>query len=143
VITTAPTQPPPPADYYSSLNYPPICPQEAPGGPTCMINMPAPYAPDGSTTYQASARDYVLIRIGDQEPTQADCLKWQNSSTVSITLDGSSVPVHVISCSPYGASWRVDYRYLSPPLTPGTHSATTTVVNSSPMSWSRSISVTP
>ena len=85
----------------------------------------------------------MLIRIGDGEATQADCLKFQNSSTVSITLDGSSVPVHVINCSLDGAMWRVDYRYVSPPLTPGTHVATGTIVGSFPSTFSRNISVSP
>ena len=100
-------------------------------------------APDGSTTYQASARDYVLLRIGDGESTQAACLSFQNGATVTMSLDGSSVPVAMVSCGYDGsiAGWRVDYRFLSPPLTPGIHSARATMVFVTVMTFARSIAI--
>jgi hypothetical protein len=87
-------------------------------------------------SWQASTGEWIVVRIGDAEPVnsanpgtaQSLCEQMQASVVATITLDGVSLPVDTIPCvlrpSPDPTQpdvWRVDWRALSPPLTPGEH----------------------
>ena len=87
-------------------------------------------------SWQASTGEWIVVRIGDAEPVdpanpgaaQSLCEQMQASVVATITLDGQSLLVDTIPCafrpSPDPTSpavWFVDWRALSPPLTPGEH----------------------
>jgi hypothetical protein len=72
--------------------------------------------------WQASTGEWIVVRIGDLEPTQSLCEQMQASVVATLTLDGQSLPVDTIPCHGSDANgWFVDWRALSPPLPPGEH----------------------
>jgi len=130
VIQTAAASPPTDlAPLGSSL---PPCAADAPdtrGAHTCWV-VPL------FSGWQASTGEWIVPRIGDAEPVdptnpgaaQSICEQMQASVVTTITLDGVSLPVDTIPCvlkrSPDPTQpdvWRVDWRALSAPLTPGEH----------------------
>jgi len=72
--------------------------------------------------WQASTGEWIVVRVGDLEPTQSLCEQMQASVVATITLDGQSLPVDTIPCQGSDADgWFVDWRALSQPRIPGTH----------------------
>jgi hypothetical protein len=75
--------------------------------------------------WQASTGEWIVVRVGDLEATQSLCAQMQASVVATITLDGQSLPVDTIACQLRDdGTWFVDWRALSVPLTPGTHTFT-------------------
>jgi hypothetical protein len=88
--------------------------------------------------WQASTGEWIVVRLGDAEnvdPANPDaaktvCEEMQASVVATNTLDGQSLPVDTIPCELRPRSngnpdiWFVDWRSLSPPLTPGDHTFT-------------------
>lgn len=75
--------------------------------------------------WQASTGEWIVVRLGDLEPTQSLCLQMQASVVATNTLDGQSLPVDTIPCHQIGTDqWFVDWRSLSTPLMPGDHTFT-------------------
>ena len=72
--------------------------------------------------WQASTGEWIVVRVGDLERTQSRCEQMQASVVATVTLDDESLPVDTIPCEGSDADgWFVDWRALSQPLTPGTH----------------------
>jgi hypothetical protein len=78
-------------------------------------------------SWQASTGEWIVVRA-NPGAAQSLCEQMQASVVATITLDGQSLPVDTIPCvlhpSPDPTQpdvWRVDWRALSPPLTPGEH----------------------
>jgi len=73
--------------------------------------------------WQAGTGEWIVVRLANGLDTQAKCLSDQASIVATITIDGTSLPVDVISCAFNADSglWFVDYRALSQPLPKGEH----------------------
>ena len=74
-----------------------------------------------SLTFQASAGEWILFRIGDLETTLADCQAFDANVTVTFALDGQPVDINHLACQLRSDGWFTDNRFLSHPLSPGDH----------------------
>jgi hypothetical protein len=96
----------------------PSCTASAPDTGGAHICWVTPLRDEG---WQASTGEWIVVRVGDLEPTQELCEQAQASVVATITLDDRSLPVDTISCHAVDGGWFVDWRGLSEPLPPGTH----------------------
>ena len=82
--------------------------------------------------WQASTGEWIVVRVGNAEqvdPANPDaartlCEQLQATVVATVTIDGNALPTDTIPCELHPGSpdvWFVDWRALSPPLTPGTH----------------------
>ena len=87
---------------------PPNCPGPA-GTTVCHVGF--------GGSFSASARQFVLLAIGDLEATQSECIAFQHAVAVTFAIDGHLIPVTAVPCGFSGAfsGWLADYRYLIPP----------------------------
>src|SRR5436189_2413305 len=96
----------------------PACTTTAPDTKGAHICWVTPIRPG----WQASTGEWIVVRVGDLEPSQSICAQMQASVVTTLTLDGQSLPVDTIACEGSdSAGWFVDWRALSTPLTPGDH----------------------
>ena len=118
------------ARYLQSADIPPLCPLAASDAPVCAISFPA------SRSYHAAVDEYLLFRLGWADPSQLSCDAFVRNTTTTFTIDGRGVAWVWISCrfmtsGVNAQNWFADMRYLSAPLSPGTHSATATITYNS------------
>jgi hypothetical protein len=140
------------SDYLHSVILPPLCPTSATDIPTCQVKLPGGTGGQNTPTghvggnWSATSSESVLFRIGDVETTQAQCQEYLAITTYTMTVDGSAVPFVRLPCVVVPAGevgfstdatnlWWTDARYLSAPLSPGTHTATTTFVFNAPFTY--------
>jgi len=96
----------------------PACTASAPDTKGAHICWVIPLRPG----WQASTGEWIVVRVGDLEPSQSLCEQMQASVVATLTLDGQSLPVDTIGCQGSDSDgWFVDWRALSTPLTPGDH----------------------
>jgi hypothetical protein len=130
--------------YLQTIDLPPQCPVSASDAPVCQLSPARP------NSYQASGDQYILFRIGWSDSMRASCDAYASNTTVTIVVDGRAANLVTLPCQlvanfngdgvPY---WVTDARYLSPPLPPGTHTASATVVYKAPVPYWSGCSMTP
>lgn len=95
------------------------------GAQICKVH---PFA--SGVDWQATTGEWIVVRgtyyiygAGDALD-QTYCQQIQSTLSVTFTIDGKTVPTDVIPCTYFGDpydTWIADFRALSHPLTPGTH----------------------
>lgn len=84
-----------------------------------------------------------MFDIGWVDATEESCDAYASNTTTTMTVAGQAVGVVSVSCQflasdpSNGTSnvWAFDARYLSPPLAPGTYSASAEVVYHAPVPY--------
>ena len=98
-----------------------------------------------SLSFQASAGEWILFRIGDLETTLADCQAFEANVTVTFALDGQPLDINHVPCQLRSdGNWFTDNRFLSHPLSPGDHVLTATFTTSAGSeTLTRTVTVSP
>jgi len=98
-----------------------------------------------SLSFQASAGEWILFRIGDLETTLADCQAFEANVTVTFALDGQPLDINHVPCQLRSdGNWFTDNRFLSHPLPPGDHVLTATFTTAAGSeTLTRTVTVSP
>ena len=125
-------------DYLHTWPLPPHCPLSAADGPVCRVSFPR-----NGGQYQASVDESILFRVGWTDAMKQSCDAFVGNVTANMVIDGKAVsfvtlPCQMFASDPFynappdipntlGNQWATDIRYLSPPLSPGTHTTSVTL----------------
>lgn len=129
--TTSSSPTPDPSAYLHTAAEPPPCPQSPSESSVCAVALPS-----GPSNYNVSGGEYILFRSGWGDPEEQSCRAFVSGTTTTMTVDGQAVALTAIPCqlippggqpSGVAGNWFTDLRYLSPPMSPGTHTAMATV----------------
>jgi len=125
----------PGSGYLLTWPRPPACPTSAADADVCDVAFLV------GGTFQVSAGENILFNIGWADATEQSCDAYASNTTTTMTIAGQAVEVVSDPCqfvaSGAGISnlWVFDARYLSPPLPPGTYSASAVIVIHAPVPY--------
>ena len=144
--TTSASSTPSSGSYLSAWPLPPLCPLSAAGARVCQ-------APLAGGNRQASGGESILFRIGWSDASEQSCNAYAGNTTIRITVDGQTesfvtVPCQFFTASPFPSDgdtdqWVTDARYLSPPLSPGSHPASVTITYNAPVPYTSGCTKAP
>lgn len=140
------------SDYLHGVGLPPLCPISATDEAVCQVKLLGGTGGHNTPTghvggnWSATRSESVMFRIGWVDSHQASCQAYADNTTTTMTVDGHAVAFVVLPCrvAPAGEAgmaantaglWWTDTRYLSAPLSPGVHTASTTNTQNAPINY--------